>query len=344
MPDEGSLALFSIILTLALALGFTNGLNDAANAIATAIGTRSMSPRAAIAMAAVFNFLGAATGIAVAKTIGKGILGPALSTGDDTAYVLIAAMISIVLWGQICTRKGLPISLTHGVVASLVGAGAAVFGFGVIDWWILGKVLIAVIAAPTLGFLGGGALMTAIMWIFQRSTPVTMHNIFSNFQILASMFMAYSHGKNDGQMPIGIILAGLVYYEGDIALWDDIPFWIIVVSAASISLGTALGGWRVMRTIGSRITTLRPVHGFAAQGAGAGVIEIASNLGIPVSTTHCVSASVMGVGTTRRLSAVRWGVAGDMVAAWILTFPACGIVGYLIGLLFKAAFNFNVSF
>ena len=343
MPEEGSLALFGVVVALALALGFTNGLNDAANAIATAVGTRSLSPRAAIAMAAVFNFIGAATGIAVAKTIGKGILGPALGTGDDTAYVLVAAMISIVLWGQLCTRYGLPISLTHGVVASLVGAGAAVFGWGVIDWWILGKVLIAVVAAPTLGFLGGGAVMTALMWVFRRSTPVTMHNVFSNLQILASAFMAYSHGKNDGQMPIGIMLAGLVYYTGDVGKWDDIPFWVIAVSAASISLGTALGGWRVMSTLGSRITTLRPVHGFAAQSAGAGVIEAASNLGIPVSTTHCISSSVIGVGATRRLSAVRWGIAGNMVAAWIITFPACGIAGYLLGLIFKTALDFSID-
>jgi PiT family inorganic phosphate transporter len=335
---ESSLALFCIIIALALALGFTNGLNDAANAIATAVGTRSLSPRTAIAMAAVFNFVGAATGIAVAKTIGKGILGDSLATGDSTAYVLIAGLLAIVLWGQICTRFGIPISLTHGVVAGLVGAGAAVFGWNAVDWWVLGRVLIAVIAAPALGFLGGGAIMTAIMWIFQRSTPSNIYYIFSKLQILASGFMAYSHGKNDGQMPIGVILAGLVYYTGEVGYWKDIPFWIIAASAASISLGTALGGWRVMHTVGSRITAMQPVHGFAAQSAGAGVIEVASIFGIPVSTTHCISASVIGVGTTKRLSAVRWGVAGDMMAAWILTFPACGIVGYLLSSLFKAAF------
>lgn len=338
--DEGSAALFGIIIALALALGFTNGLNDAANAIATAVGTRSMTPRVAVAMAAVFNFIGAATGIAVAKTIGKGILGDALiGTGDSAAYAIIAGLIAIVLWGQICTRFGLPISLTHGVVAGLVGAGAAVFSWDVIDWWVLGKVLVAVIAAPTLGFLGGGAIMSALMWVFRRSTPATMHNVFSNLQILASAFMAYSHGKNDGQMPIGVIVMGLAYYNGDTVVdFGDIPFWIIGVSAASISIGTALGGWRVMRTVGSRITSLRPVHGFSAQSSGAGVIEAASILGIPVSTTHCVSSSVIGVGSTKRLSAVRWGVAGEMMAAWVLTFPACGIAGYLVGLLFKSAF------
>lgn len=338
--DEGSLALFCIIIALALALGFTNGLNDAANAIATAVGTRALSPRLAVTMAAVFNFIGAATGIAVAKTIGKGILGDSLiGTGDSAAYAIIAGLLAVVLWGQICTRFGLPISLTHGVVAGLVGAGAAIFSWDAIDWWVLGKVLIAVIAAPALGFMGGGVLMSVLMWIFQRSSRATMQSIFSKLQVLASGFMSYSHGKNDGQMPIGVIVIGLAYYQGDnVVDFGDIPFWITCVSAASISIGTALGGWRVMRTVGSRITTLRPVHGFAAQSSGAGVIEAASILGIPVSTTHCVSAAVIGVGATRRLSAVRWGVAGEMMAAWILTFPVCGIAGYLTSLLFKAAF------
>lgn len=340
MPEEGSLALFLIIIALALALGFTNGLNDAANAIATAVGTRALSPRLAVGMAAVFNFIGAATGIAVAKTIGKGILGDALiGNGDSAAYAIIAGLLAVVLWGQICTRFGLPISLTHGVVAGLVGAGVAIFSWDTINWWVLGKVLIAVIAAPALGFVGGGLLMSLIMLIFQRSSRAIMRNLFSKLQVLASAFMSYSHGKNDGQMPIGVIVIGLAYYQGDAAVnFGNVPFWIICVSAASISLGTALGGWRVMRTVGSRITTLRPVHGFAAQSSGAGVIEAASIFGIPVSTTHCVSAAVIGVGATRRLSAVRWGVAGEMMAAWILTFPACGIVGYLLSLLFKAAF------
>jgi len=342
MP-EPSLALFGIVVALALALGFTNGLNDAANAIATSVSTRALSPRAAVTMAGFCNFAGTATGFAVAATIGKGILGDALGPAESTAWVLIAAMVAIVLWGQFCTRLGLPISLTHGVVAGLVGAGAAVFGWGVIDWWVLGKVLIAVVAAPTLGFIGGGAVMTALMWILSRTGPATVNNVFSNLQILASAFMSYSHGKNDGQMPVGVILAGLVYYTGDVGLWDQTPpFWVIGLSAASIASGIALGGWRVMHTVGSRITALRPVHGFAAQSSAAAVIEVASNLGIPVSTTHCTSSAVIGVGATRRLSAVRWGVAGNMIAAWIITFPACGIAGYLLGLIFKTTVGFTI--
>jgi len=340
---EPSLALFVIVIVLSLAFGFTNGLNDAANAIATAVGTRVLSPRAAVIMAGFCNFAGTATGTAVAATIGKGILGETLlGTGDEVAghavaWVLIAALVSIVVWGQFCTRVGLPISLSHGLVAGLVGAGIATFGWDCVDWSVLRKVLAAVAIAPAVGFGGGFIVMAALMWVFRHSTPASMRNVFGNLQILSSAFVSYSHGKNDGQMAIGIITVGLVYYTGE-DHWDPIAWWIIVVSAAAIALGIALGGWRVMRTLGSRITTLRHVHGFAAQSSAAAVIETASNFGIPVSTTHCISSSIMGVGATRRLSAVRWGVAGNMVAAWIITFPACGVLGYLLGLLFKASF------
>ena len=339
MPDEPSLVLFVIVIVFSLAFGFTNGLNDAANAIATAVGTRVLSPRAAVTMAAFCNFAGTATGTAVAATIGKGILGDTLlGTGDEVAWVLIAALASIVVWGQFCTRVGLPISLSHGLVAGLVGAGVATFGWGSIDWSVLGKVLSAVAIAPALGFAGGFIVMAALMWIFRDSTPASMRNIFGNLQILSSAFMSYTHGKNDGQMAIGTITAGLVYYQQDTTLWDQVPWWIITVSAVAIALGIALGGWRVMHTLGSRITTLRHVHGFAAQSSAAAVIEAASNLGIPVSTTHSISSSIMGVGATRRLSAVRWGVAGNMVAAWIITFPVCGVLGCLLGWLFKTGF------
>jgi len=332
--SEPSLALLLIIIISALAFGFTNGINDAANAIATAVGTRVLSPRGAIAVAALGNFAGAATGLAVAKTIGKDILVPEALT----EWTLVAALASIIIWGLFCTRFGLPISLTHGLVAGLVGAGIAVAGSGVIQWHVFQRVLSAVAIAPVLGFAGGFVLMALLMWVFRHSTPATMHNVFGNLQRLSAAFVAYSHGKNDGQMPIGVITAGLVYYYQDITLWDQIPWWVIAVSATMITLGTAFGGWRVMRTLGLRITALRPVHGFAAQGSAAAVIEAASHYGIPVSTTHCLSSSIMGVGATRRLSAVRWGVAGNMVAAWVITFPVCFGLGWLLGQLFRVSF------
>jgi len=329
MPE--SLALLILVIVVAIGFGVANGFNDAANAIAAVIGSRALSPRAAIAMAAFFNFAGAATGTAVALTIGKGIV----DAQALTLTTIIAGAGAIVIWAVVATRYGIPISLTHGLVAGLVGAGITISGSGSIVWGVLAKVISAVGIAPLLGFAGGFLLMVAIMWLFRRSALAKVRTIFNNLHILSAAFMAYSHGKNDGQMPIGLMSMALMVYYG----WSEfqIPFWVIAVSAASISLGTATGGWRVIRTLGLRITNLRPVQGFAATTSAATVIEIASHFGIPVSTTHCMSTSIMGVGATRRLSAVRWGIARSIVLAWILTFPICGILGWLIALLLKIA-------
>jgi PiT family inorganic phosphate transporter len=329
MPDA-SLGLFILIITLAVGFGVVNGLNDAANAIATAVGTRVMSPRSAIALAAVANLAGAATGTAVARTIGKGILIPEAISNET----VVAALAAVIIWTTLATYYGLPVSLTHGFVAAFAAAGLAAVGGGAINWAVMGKVLASVVTAPVLGFIGGFGLMIALLWIFRKSVPEKVRILFSRLQIISSFFMAYSHGKNDGQMPIGIITLALVAYTGDQLLWDSIPLWVILVSAAAISFGTAVGGRRVMKTLGMKVTTLRPVHGFAAQTAGAAVIEGASLLGIPVSTTHCISTAIMGVGATRRLSAVRWGVAGNIVTAWIITFPICGGLGYILASLF----------
>ena len=330
MPDPSLWVLVAIII-LALGFGIVNGFNDAANAIATVIGTRTLSPRNAILMAAFFNLAGAATGTAVAKTIGQGILIP-----EAVSYqTVIAALAAVIVWTSFATYRGLPVSLTHGFVAAMAAAGVAAVGTGAVAWGVMGKILSAVVTAPILGFIGGFAFMVLILWIFRRSIPAKVRNIFGNLQIVSAAFMAYSHGKNDGQMPMGILVMALVLFNDDPGLWENLSlfnadtWWIILISALSISLGTTIGGWRVIKTIGMRVTTLRPVHGFAAQTAAASVIEIASHLGIPVSTTHCISTSVMGVGATRRLSAVRWGVAGNIITAWIITFPVCGGLGYL---------------
>ena len=333
MP-EPHLGLLITIFIFAIAFAFTNGINDAANAIAASVGSRVLSPRAAVAVAALGNFTGAATGTAVAKTIGKGIVG----TDDLTLVILVAALASIVIWGLLATRYGFPISLTHGLVAGLVGAGIAKAGVSAIHWYTFGKVFSAVIIAPILGFVGGFFIMILFAWIFRNSMPATMRSVFGNLQILTAAFLSYSHGKNDGQMPIGVITAGLVFYNADRWSWDHIEWWVIVLSASAITLGTALGGWRVIQTLGTKVTALRPVHGFAAQGSAAAVIETASNLAIPVSTTHCASSAIMGVGASRRFSAVRWGVARDIVIAWIVTFPICGVLGWILAHLFGAIF------
>jgi len=335
MPDS-SLGLLILIIILAVGFGIVNGFNDAANAIAPAIGTRALSPRNALIIASVSNFFGAATGTAVAHTIGKGILVP-----EAISYpTVIAALAAIIVWGTLATCMGMPISLTHGFVAGLAGAGIAMVGGGAIVWSVMGRVLSAVVTAPVLGFAGGFVLMIAIFWLFRRALLERMRLIFSRLQILSSVFVAYAHGKNDGQMPVGIITMALVTFYNDSSLWEHLSlqgnlWWVIVISALAISSGMAMGGQRVIKTLGVKVTTLRPAQGFTAQASAAAVIETASQLGIPVSTTHCISSAIMGVGSTTRFSAVRWGVAGNIITAWIITFPICGGLGYLFTWLLK---------
>lgn len=328
MPDA-SLGLLILVIVLAVGFGFVNGLNDAANAIATVVGTRVLSPRKAIILGAMGNLGGALTGTAVAKTIGKGILVPEVISFE----VIIAGLVSVIIWVTLATYYGMPLSVTHSLIAGMAGAGMAMLGVEAIQWDVIQRVLSSVVTAPVMGFIGGFVLMVTLFWVFRRSIPARVRGIFSNMQILSAAFLAYSHGKNDGQMPIGVIVMALV--AGGYATWDHIPWWVIILSAAAISLGTAIGGWRVIKTLGLRVTNLRPHHGFAAEVSAASVIEVASFLGIPVSTTHCAASSIMGVGATKRLSAVRWGVAGNMMTAWVITFPICGALGYLVASLFK---------
>jgi PiT family inorganic phosphate transporter len=331
MPE---LALLVLVIAAAIGFGLVNGFNDAANAVAASIGSRALSPRNAIILAAFCNFAGAATGTAVAITIGKGILVP-----EAISYLtVIAGLVAAIIWGAIATRLGLPVSITHSFVTGLAAAGVAVVGSGAVIWGVLERIGASVAIAPTLGFIGGFALMVVLLWVFRRSAPARMRIVFSRLQWLTTAFLAYSHGKNDGQMPIGVITMALVIHTGQVELWDNIPWWVIIVSALSISLGTAIGGWRVIRTVGMKVTALKPIHGFATQASAATVIEIASRLGIPVSTTHCATAATMGVGATKRLSAVRWGVTRNIVLAWVLTFPICGALGWIIASLLKAAF------
>ncbi len=340
MPDS-SLWLLLGIIVLAIGFGVTNGFNDAANAIAASIGSRALSPRNAIIIAVIANIAGAATGLAVARTIGNEILVSELIPRQLEYVPVMAGLASVIVWGTIATYYGLPISITHGFIAGLAAAGIALAGSGAVMWgwgYRLSQTLAAVVTAPVLGFIGGFVVMAILFWVFRRSAPTRMRVIFSRLQWLTTAFLAYSHGKNDGQMPIGVITMALVIYTGQPGLWEHIPWWVIIISALAISSGTAIGGWRVIKTVGLRVTALQPVHGFAAQVSAATVIEVASLLGIPVSTTHGASSAVMGVGATRRLSAVRWGVAGNIIAAWILTFPICGGLGYLFAWLLKVIF------
>jgi len=324
VPDS---TLFILVIVLAVGFAVINGFNDAANAIATVVSTRSLSPLRAVIMASILNFAGAATGTAVVFFFGLNIIKEGVLNYD----MMIAALGTVIIWGVVATYRGLPISISHAFIAGLVGAGIAIGGVDAIIWSGPYKALSAAAIAPALGFAGGLSVMIALMWLLRRRAPLRVEGIFSRLQILSAAFMSYAHGKNDGQMPIAIIAMALVIHTGN---EFQVPFWVIALSAGSISLGTLFGGWRVIRTVGFKITALRPVHGFAAMSSAATVVEIASAFGIPVSTTHCISSSIMGVGATKRLSAVRWGVAGNIVLAWILTFPICGIIGWLLGSLF----------
>ena len=321
MPD---VAVVVVIFIIAIAFGLSNGFNDAANAVAASIGSRAIRPKYALMLAAVCNLAGALTGTAVAKTIGKGIIGPGLITNE----IVIGAIIAAVAWTVFASYRGLPISVSHSLVSGLVGAGLATVGTSDIGWAKFSKTLIAVVAAPTLGFLGAFVAMVALLWIFHKLKPGFINNFFRKGQWATTGFLAYAHGKNDGQMPIALMTMGWVLFQGDVGIWDSIPIWIKIIAALSISLGTALGGWRVIKTLGFKVTALQPIQGFTSDAASAGVIELASHFGIPVSTTHCAVASVIGVGATQRLSAVRWGVARNIVFAWVLTFPICGFLGW----------------
>jgi len=338
MPDFPPLLI--LIIALAIGFGVVNGFNDAANSVAASIGSRALSPRNAIILAACFTMAGAATGTAVARTIGEGIL-----ASEAISYLtVIAGLGAIIVWGSIATYYGVPVSITHGFVAGLAAAGVAVAGSGAVMWGRMQTILVSVATAPALGFAGGFGLMVALLWVFRRSAPARMRVVFSRLQWLTTAFLAYSHGLNDGQMPIGVITMALVIFYKDAGLWDRLSvwdpsmWWVIIVSAVAISSGTAIGGWRVIRTVGMRVTALQPIQGFTANASAAAVIWGASRLGIPVSTTHCASSAIMGVGATKRLSAVRWGVARRIVAAWIITFPVCGGLGYLFARLLRPLF------
>jgi len=344
MPE---LVLLGVVIAAAIGFGIVNGFNDAANSVAASIGSRALSPWNAIILAAVFTFAGAATGLEVAKTVGKGILLP-----EAVVYeTLFAGLAAVIIWVSLATRRGLPVSSTHSLVAGLAGAGIAMAGgLEAVQWPVMRPVLASVVTAPALGFVGGFALVVVLLWVVRRGAPARIRVVFSRLQWLTTAFLAYSLGKNNGQMPIGLIAMALViFYERTgqaaqaAAVWDEIAlgrglWWVIVISSVAISSGTAIGGWRVIKTVGFRITALQPIHGFATDFSAATVIEMASRLGIPVSSTHCATAAVMGVGTTKRLSAVRWGITRSIVWAWILTFPICGVLGWVIASVFKAVF------
>lgn len=322
-----------IVLALVLAAEFVNGWTDAPNAIATVVSTRVLSPFRALMMATCFNVLGTMSGTAVAATIGKEIVQPEVVN----IYTVGAAMVGIVCWSTLAWFYGLPTSESHALVAGLTGAALATSGPQALVWSGWEKVLKGLGFSTFLGFFGGLVFMVAIYRLFARQTPALIRRLFGKLQILSAAFMAFSHGSNDGQKFIGAFT--LVLVLGGILPVFQVPLWVILLCASMMGLGTAVGGWRIVRTMGLRMTKLEPVHGFAAETAAALTIELATRLGIPLSTTHTINTTIMGVGATRRLSAVRWGVSRDIVTAWVLTFPICGFIAWLFAKIALSVFG-----
>ncbi|MEW6059142.1 MAG: inorganic phosphate transporter [Actinomycetota bacterium] len=325
-----------IVLALAYFFEFANGWTDAPNSIATVVSTRVLKPHYAVIMAATLNLVGALSGTAVAKTIGENILDPRFVSLETVAAAVLAASI----WALGAQYFGLPSSESHALVAGLLGAGFAVGGLVPLRWKGTQASLIGLVTSPIGGFIGGFLLMLLIYWAFRRVRRPVVSRIFGKAQVFSAAFMAFSHGTNDAQKTMGIIALALVLNRAGTGAGAgtelDIPLWVIVSCALVMGAGTMIGGWRVVRTIGLRMTKLEPVHGFAAETGAALVITTAARFGMPVSTTHAIGSSIMGVGATRRLSAVRWGVAGQVVMAWILTWPSCMVMGFLIEKLFRA--------
>jgi len=320
-----------LIFAFAAILAFeaVNGWTDAPNAVATVVSTRVLTPVAAVIMAGVFNLLGALSGTAVATTIGKDIV----DIQAISLETVVAAALAVVFWSSFAAYLSLPTSESHGIVAGIAGAAVQVAGWDVIIWDGWTKVFTGVGMAVMGGFGGGFLLMILILWLFHRSSPSRSRRVFGWLQLGSSAFMAWSHGTADGQKAIGVMAMALAIYNDTPTSEFSVPLWVILLGAGTLGLSTAMGGWRIIRTLGMRVTHLETYQGFAAEAAAATTLAVTSRFGIPLSTTHTIGTAIMGVGATRRVSAVRWGVAYNIVAAWVLTFPICFGLGWLIALI-----------
>ncbi|MBS6830124.1 MAG: inorganic phosphate transporter [Desulfovibrio sp.] len=318
--------LLAVIVLVALVFDFTNGAHDCANAIATVVSTKVVTPRFAVGAAALLNLGGALLGTEVAKTLGSGIVLPHVVEGSHV--LVLAALVGAIAWNCITWYYGIPSSSSHALIGGLIGAAVADEGFGALNVsGIVDKVLIPLVGSPLAGYVAGFLIMWLIYWIFGNIHRSKVNWTFRHLQLVSAGFMATSHGLNDAQKTMGIVTLALVIF-GEIDS-VEVPLWVKLACAGAMAMGTAVGGWKIVKTMGHRIFKLEPVHGFAAESSAALVITGASLLGAPVSTTHTISACIFGVGSTKRLSAVRWNVAGSLLIAWTLTLPAAGIVGFI---------------
>lgn len=313
-----------IVVLVALSFDYINGFHDTANAIATSVSTKALSPQRAVIVAATFNFIGALSGTAVAGTIGKGIVAPQ----DITQEVVVAALLGAICWNIITWASGIPSSSSHALIGGLIGAAVMGFGSGALIWKGLEKILLALVVSPILGLTCGYVIMTLLFWLFGKGSPLRVNEGFRRLQMLSACVMSFSHGSNDAQKSMGIITMSLV--SGGFIQEFHVSIYVILACAAAMALGTAAGGWKIIKTMGGKIFKLEPINGFAADLTSSLVILGASHIGMPVSTTHVVSTSIMGVGTAKRIKAVRWGTARSIVTAWILTIPLSAAISALI--------------
>jgi PiT family inorganic phosphate transporter len=316
------------IVVIALGFDFTNGFHDAANAVATAVSTRALTPRVALVLAGLANLVGALLSTKIAKTVGKGILDATQLSNTAGMTVVFSALVGAITWNLITWYFGLPSSSSHALIGGLVGAALAA-GDAVKWHGVYSKVVLPMIFSPLIGFTLAAVLMLAILWLVRKQSPRRVNTGFRRAQIASSISMAYGHGVQDAQKTMGVITLALIV-SGHLNAKADVPLWVILSAATAISLGTFSGGARIMRTLGRRVIKMDPAAGFAAQTVASGVLFATAHYGLPVSTTHVITSSVMGVGATRKLSAVRWGVAGNIALAWVLTIPAAGLVSALV--------------
>ncbi len=323
-----SLLLVSFIILVALAFDYINGFHDAANSIATVVSTRVLTPMQAVAWAAFFNFIAAfGFGVQVAKTVGKGVV----DAGVVDQWVILGGLVGAIAWNLITWYFGIPSSSSHALIGGFAGAAVAKAGFGALVLSGLLKILIFIVLAPVLGLVLGFSLMVAVFWTFRGFRPSRVDGLFRKLQLVSAASYSLGHGTNDAQKTMGII-AILLFSSGHLGPEFYVPIWVILAAHAAIGLGTMAGGWRIVKTMGMRLTKLRPVGGFCAETAGAVMLIGTAIGGIPVSTTHTITGSIMGVGATQRLSAVRWGVAGNIVWAWILTIPLSALIAAAVWL------------
>jgi PiT family inorganic phosphate transporter len=314
------------VVAVALFFDFTNGFHDTANSIATSVSTGALSPRAAVISAAILNVAGAFVSLEVAATVAKGIVVPDVITLD----VVLAGLVGAITWNLITWYLGLPSSSSHALIGGILGSGIAAAGIDAVQWGGLReKVLVPSLIAPFAGIVGAMALMIAILWVIRRRSPSRINRVFRRLQLVSGGFVAFTHGTNDAQKTMGIIALALIA-SGHLSADADPPLWVIVSAALAMGAGTYAGGWRIIKTLGTRIAKLDPPQGFAAQTACASILWTTAHYGFPVSTTHTISGCVMGAGASRGFSAVRWGVAGSIVAAWVMTIPCAAAVGALM--------------